>query len=270
MSILYHFDVGFMPCVGVASFRSASRALVAPNRLLMSCSVEPSRARSPLISQPRRSFPIARLMAKKISDQSLTSQQGVNLIEQKVLEMGFAWHATSGTFDVGIDGYIELRDPVSHKALNEIVQVQSKATTRPFTAETENGFEFLCEEKDIDYWMAGNAPVILVVSRPSSKEAYWVSIKDYFRDLDRRRGRKVLLIRQGSISSRYRRRLNEAWAIPPPDTLYQATGGRGQASLIQSLGGGSLKQYAGICGTRQSYLVYHDHGWDIQDGRYKF
>ncbi len=141
-------------------------------------------------------------MAKIISDQSLTSQQGVNLIEQRVLEMGFAWHSTSGTFDVGIDGYIELRDPVSHNALNAIVQVQSKATKRPFTAETANGFEFLCEEKDLDYWMAGNAPVILVVSRPSSKEAYWVSIKDYFRDLERRRGRKVLFDKSEDLFGR--------------------------------------------------------------------
>jgi hypothetical protein len=131
-------------------------------------------------------------MAKKISDQSLISAQGVNLIEQRVLTMGFAWNSTAGTFDVGIDGYIELRDPQTHHALNAIIQVQSKATTRPFTAETSSSFEFLCEDKDIDYWMAGNAPVILVVSRPSTDEAYWVSIKQYFRDLERRRTRKVV------------------------------------------------------------------------------
>ncbi|SRR6266568_6082116 len=131
-------------------------------------------------------------MSKKISDQSLIFAQGVNLIERRVLTMGFAWHPTSGTFDVGIDGHIEIRDAVTHAALNTSVQVQSKATARPFTAETDSCLEFLCDERDIEYWMAGNAPVIVVVSRPSTDEAYWVSIKDYFSDLERRRTKKIV------------------------------------------------------------------------------
>ena len=39
--------------------------------------------------------------------------------------------------------------------------------------------------------MQGNSPVILVVFRPQSEEAYWVSVKDYFRDLVMRTARKV-------------------------------------------------------------------------------
>lgn len=72
-----------------------------------------------------------------------------------------------------------------------MIQVQSKATTKPFQAETESAFEFRCAERDLNYWMQGNVPVILVVSRPKSGEAYWVSIKDYFRDPGVRAGRKV-------------------------------------------------------------------------------
>ena len=34
-------------------------------------------------------------------------------------------------------------------------------------------------------------PVLLIVSRPENAEAYWVSIKDYFIDADRRKSRKV-------------------------------------------------------------------------------
>ena len=37
----------------------------------------------------------------------------------------------------------------------------------------------------------GNAPVILVVSRPDSNEAYWISVKDYFRDPKIRKTRKI-------------------------------------------------------------------------------
>lgn len=130
------------------------------------------------------------MSAKKIHRSSITGQKGVNLIEQIVLEMGYFWYPSGGT-EAGIDGYIEIRNPETGEVTNSIVQVQSKATTNPFQAETESGLEYLCSEKDLDYWMQGNAPVILVVSRPTSKEAYWVSVKDYFADPKKRAARKV-------------------------------------------------------------------------------
>lgn len=130
------------------------------------------------------------MSAKKIHRSSVIGQQGVNLIEKVVLGMGYLWYPTGGT-EAGIDGSIEIRDPETGDVTNSIVQVQSKATANPFQAETESGFDYLCSEKDLDYWMRGNAPVILVVSRPQSDEAYWVSIKDYFADAKRRAARKV-------------------------------------------------------------------------------
>src|SRR5262249_49518445 len=33
---------------------------------------------------------------------------------------------------------------------------------------------------DLEYWLNGNTPVILVVSNPATNEAYWISIKDHF------------------------------------------------------------------------------------------
>ncbi len=130
------------------------------------------------------------MSAKKIHRSSVIGQQGVNLIEKVVLGMGYLWYPTGAT-EAGIDGSIEIRDPETGEVTNSIVQVQSKATTNPFQAETESSFDYLCSEKDLDYWMRGNAPVILVVSRPRSGEAYWVSIKDYFTDPKRRAARKV-------------------------------------------------------------------------------
>jgi hypothetical protein len=127
---------------------------------------------------------------KKIHRSSITGQQGVNLIERIVLGMGYAWHPT-GALDAGIDGVIEIRDPATGIATNSIIQVQSKAGPSHFRAETETSFEYLCGDKDLNYWLQGNAPVILVVSRPESDEAYWVSVKDYFQDVDRRIARKV-------------------------------------------------------------------------------
>lgn len=134
-------------------------------------------------------------LSKKVTSQSITGQLGANLIEQIVLKMGYVWRATS-IFDVGIDGEIEIRDPMTGEMTNTIVKVQAKATTKPFQAETDNSFEYRCEQKDLDYWVQGNVPIILVVCRPDTDEAYWISVKDYFSDFADQRTRKVRFDKQ--------------------------------------------------------------------------
>lgn len=135
---------------------------------------------------------------KKVSSQSITGQLGANLIERIVLQMRYIWRPLL-IFDVGIDGEIEIRDPVTGEATNSIVRVQAKATTQMFQAETDTSFEFVCEQKDIDYWLQGNTPVILVVCRPETEEAYWISIKDYFKDTNSLKSRKVFFNKNKNI-----------------------------------------------------------------------
>jgi hypothetical protein len=132
---------------------------------------------------------------KTIHKNSLLGQQGVNLIEKIVLGMGFLWYPT-GAIEAGIDGTIEIRDAATGAVGNLILQVQSKATQSAFTAETADRFEYLCDARDLEYWLHGNAPVILVVSRPATDEAYWVVIKDYFTDLSRIKARKIFFDKQ--------------------------------------------------------------------------
>lgn len=127
---------------------------------------------------------------KKIHTNSIIGERGINLIERVVLEMGCLWYPTGGV-EAGIDGIIEIRDSRTGEVTNSVVQVQSKAASGRFTAETETSFEYLCDERDLEYWLNGNAPVILVRSRPDSNEAYWASIKDRFKDLDTIRARKI-------------------------------------------------------------------------------
>jgi hypothetical protein len=118
---------------------------------------------------------------KKISQQSITGQLGANLIERIVLQMGYIWRPTF-IFDAGVDGQIEIRDPVTGEVTNTTIKVQAKATTQPFQAETPISFEYRCDEKDLNYWLHGNAPIILIVCRPKNDEAYWIPVKEYFRE----------------------------------------------------------------------------------------
>jgi len=171
-------------------------------------------------------------MAKQITQQTLTGQAGVNLIEKRVLQMGWIWNATN--IDAGIDGYIEIRDPATGRATNIIVQVQSKALSR-FSAETPASFEYVCSPRDLEYWMAGNAPVILIVSRPANEEAYWVSVKDYFNTPGKRRERRVTFDKDRDkfdVNSRdglaqvAMPRFLGVYLTPPPrtETLFSTTG----------------------------------------------
>lgn len=130
------------------------------------------------------------MRGKVIAQTTMTGQEGVNLVERIVMGMGFVWYPT-GSVEAGIDGFIELRDKTSETVTNTFIAVQSKAVGGNFANETDTSLDYHCEARDLDYWMKGNIPVLLVVSRPKTDEAYWLSVKDYFRDPARRLSRKA-------------------------------------------------------------------------------
>lgn len=119
-------------------------------------------------------------MAKKISNEQILGQRGVALIESRVLDMGYTWHPTSQGLEAGIDGWIELRDPVTGEVSNCWLAVQSKARTD--VGISGDYVTLPCTSRDIEYWLSGTAPVLVVLSRPDSHEIWWLSVKDYFRD----------------------------------------------------------------------------------------
>ena len=124
---------------------------------------------------------------KRISPQQITGQQGVNFVEGVVLAMGFGWHPTNQALEAGIDGIIEIRDPETGEATNNIIQVQVKATNRRWVYESSVQFTYRCEPRDIDYWMRSNTPVILVAVRPEGGEGYWANVTATFSDQKRRK-----------------------------------------------------------------------------------
>lgn len=97
------------------------------------------------------------------------------------------------------DGRIELVDPVTQEALNLTLLVQSKASTLPFPGETDTSFRYTCRERDLHYWLGGNATVILVLSHPDDNEAWWVDIQDAFADTARRASRTVTVDKRRQV-----------------------------------------------------------------------
>jgi len=128
---------------------------------------------------------------KTVTPQTIIGEQGVALISTRCLEMGFIFHPRR--VDHGIDGHIDLVEPGSGALLNGTLLVQSKAQNRPFPSETDDGFRYLCDERDLDLWLSGNAPVILIFSHPEQGEAWWVDVKAAFPDVATRATRTVVV-----------------------------------------------------------------------------
>jgi hypothetical protein len=157
---------------------------------------------------------------KFISKNQITGQSAINLIERIVLEMGYTWVPTSGATDAGIDGIIEIRDPATGEARNFILQVQSKSTTVEFESETKSSFIYRVKERDLGYWLQGNAPVLLIVCRPSQNEAYWIPVKTYFNTPEVRRSCKVLFDKQKNAFDKNAARAVADLAMPADQGVY--------------------------------------------------
>ena len=129
-----------------------------------------------MAARPNRQKPVS----KTISAAGITGQRGINAIERIVLDSGSRW-TPSGPNEIGIDGYIELFDPSSHRPLGLTLAVQSKVVS-DLANEKGQTFDYWCNPADISYWLEGNIPVILIVSSGDAKDVYWASVRDHFKD----------------------------------------------------------------------------------------
>jgi len=127
---------------------------------------------------------------KKVTPQTLAGEGGVAIIARRVNEMGYLWH--DRRVDQQIDGEIELVSP-DGIPLNIVVMVQSKARGRRFAYETDDSFQWTADPADLDYWLSGNAPVIVVLSRPAEDLAWWFDVRAEFADPRRRAERTVTI-----------------------------------------------------------------------------
>lgn len=128
---------------------------------------------------------------KKVTAQAFIGEEGVNLIERRVLEMGHLFHPRR--IDHGIDGHIDLVESGTGRHLNQTILVQSKAHERSLLQESGTSFVFTCDQRDLEHWLGGNAPVIVVVSHPKKDEAWWIDIKASFADPKARASRRLVV-----------------------------------------------------------------------------
>lgn len=126
---------------------------------------------------------------KKVSKSVQIGATGTALIGLRIAAMGHVWHERH--IDAGIDGMIELRNPSTGEVSNSHLLVQSKAQDALFAGETDERFHYICDDRDLDYWMKATEPVLLICSHPKDEVAWWVHVQGYFADPARRAERRV-------------------------------------------------------------------------------
>ena len=195
---------------------------------------------------------------KKIGRSDIIGQRGMAHIEGIVLSMGFMFYPTGGV-EAGIDGFIELRDAETGAVGNLLLQVQGKATERKrLQAETDESFEFPCDEEDIAYWMQGTAPVLFIVVLPERGVAYWKSIKAWFSDADRLKARKIVFDKTADLFTKEAKPAISAVAVSTvPGAI--APSSRIEEDLLVNLVGVSFGQ--------RLYWAPTDHSTDKAFGK---
>lgn len=128
-------------------------------------------------------------MPKKYTNQLLSGEGGEALISLRASQMGHVYHRRPGP-DAGIDGQLELRDPLTQEATNKLLLVQSKSRAA-FPGEDDHGFYYAASQADIEYWMRADLPVILVCSHPETEEAWWRNVTEWAGDPERRASRRI-------------------------------------------------------------------------------
>jgi Domain of unknown function (DUF4365) len=161
------------------------------------------------------------MAAKTVPNSVFIGNEGAYLVPQLVNEMRFLW-TPSGQFELGIDGTIEVVDPATSKGTGNIIKVQIKTTSQPWAEENESGFVFPVRETDLNYWLTGNTPVILICCKAGVKEAFWISVKNYFSKLERRNERKIRFNKQRDRFDVNCREALIQLAVPKDSGLYLA------------------------------------------------
>jgi Domain of unknown function (DUF4365) len=159
-------------------------------------------------------------MAKKITRQQRIGQHAEQLVGLRVVEMDWLWHPR-GRLEAGVDGEIEIIVAATERPTNVILAVQVKGTERDrFTAETDDSFAWLCSQEDLDYWLGGNTPVILIVARPSRGEVYWKSIQEWFSSPERLASRRIVFDKNNDVFDGGAKEALQNLAVPRDRGLY--------------------------------------------------
>jgi hypothetical protein len=185
---------------------------------------------------------------KRSTESARIERLGIAHCHTAVAEMGHIWRDKG--VDYGVDGEIELIH--EGEVLNRVLWVQSKAHGRgvPFSGESDRGFRYMCAQVDINYWLSGTAPVLLVCSRPEAKEAWFKHLPSWFSDPKRRRDRYVEFDKEADRFDASAARKLLQLGVDASSGLYLSPPPRNEVLTSNLLGVDHVGQYVHVAPTR--------------------
>jgi len=105
-----------------------------------------------------------------MQDSNQTDRQGINLTEQRVLDLGLIFREQPIS-DFGIDAQFELK--VAGKSTGRLIAAQVKAGTSQFDKETEDGFWHYLSDRHRDLWINHSLPVVIVLCDLETRNCYY-------------------------------------------------------------------------------------------------
>jgi len=78
--------------------------------------------------------------------------------------------------DVGIDAHLEI--VVEGVATGRLLALQIKSGESYFREAVPEGFVYRGDEAHLNYWINHSLPVVLVICKPGSQDAYWQVVSD--------------------------------------------------------------------------------------------
>lgn len=121
-----------------------------------------------------------RLIRKRRTREHIIADLSVNFVERQALLCG---HTAERVFhDYGYDLFLFTFDANGEPEAGDI-RIQVKATDRPPSNNKGDGIPFRVDRSDVVYWLTERSPVVLVLYDARQESAYWLDIKDYFRQL---------------------------------------------------------------------------------------
>lgn len=132
-------------------------------------------------------------MPKFYDKRTLNHEQAVAWVKQQIFDMRFAFNETHT--EAGIDAYVELADPQTGAAAACFLGVQVK-TQEQFSAENAEQFSFYPDADSLNYWVSCQIPVLLVVCKSRTAEAYAVFVQEYFKLPENRTKKTIIFNKQ--------------------------------------------------------------------------
>jgi len=104
----------------------------------------------------------------------IVERQGVSLVQHRVAQELQWLFREQPTSDLGVDAQVEVLR--NGKSSGRLLALQIKSGNSYFREQTDQGIVFRDDHQHLEYWLGHSLPVVLVVCRTDTGEAYWQHI----------------------------------------------------------------------------------------------